>query len=62
MLATELQRTLADGAGRLARGLQNRLRSSTDVRPRSHSSVNVCRIARMTANDSQVAAGRALAG
>src|SRR5450756_2835564 len=52
-IGSELQRTLVDGCGRLLRGLQNRGRSSTDVRPRSLLSTNVHCIDRMTANDSR---------
>jgi hypothetical protein len=57
MLTNELQRMSADGRGPQARGLQNRGRSSTDVRPRSLLSTNVHCIDRMTANDSRVDRG-----
>jgi hypothetical protein len=53
-LAIELKRTLMDDCGRQPRGLQNRLQSSIDIRPRSHSSANVRRVRRVTANDSQL--------
>jgi hypothetical protein len=56
-LAIELKRTLMDDCGRQPRGLQNRGRSSTDVRPRSLLSTNVHCIDRMTANDSRVGRG-----
>ena len=49
-------RTAADADRCLIRGLQNRLGSSTDVHPSSHSSANVRPRDGMTANDSQVAA------
>jgi hypothetical protein len=53
-VASHLDRTVMDRCRRLARGLQNRGRSSTDVRPRSLLSTNVHCIDRMTANDSRV--------
>jgi hypothetical protein len=56
-LNTEPGQLVTDVQGRQARGLQNRGRSSTDVRPRSLLSTNVQCIDQMTANDSQVGRG-----
>ncbi len=39
-LTCGLGRKLMDGGGRQPRGLQNRLRASTDVQPSSHSSTD----------------------